>query len=118
MRSSTTQRGDRRAAPLTYSGRLLCNARRRNRRSLLPDVRCCSILQRREFVPTAWLLMDPSIIWDSEDDEDGNYHHLVTDGHGITQEEVDEVLCSHHSEAITSRTTGNPICFGWTTTGK
>ena len=62
--------------------------------------------------------MDPSIIWDTEDDEQGNYHHIVTEGHGITQEEVDEVLCEHHSNAITSRTTGNPICFGWTTTGK
>ena len=58
--------------------------------------------------------MDPSIIWDSEDDEQGNYHHIVTEGHGITQEEVDEVLREHHSEA----TTGNPICFGWTTSGK
>jgi hypothetical protein len=62
--------------------------------------------------------MDPSIIWDSEDDEQGNYHHIVTEGHGIAQEEVDEVLREHHSEATTSRTTGNPICFGWTTTGK
>lgn len=34
--------------------------------------------------------MAPSIIWDSEDDEQGNYHHIVTEGHGITQEEVDE----------------------------
>ena len=62
--------------------------------------------------------MHPSIIWDSEDDEDGNYWHIVTEGHGVTQEEVDEVLCSHHGQATTSRTTGNPICFGWTTTGK
>jgi hypothetical protein len=62
--------------------------------------------------------MDPSIIWDSEDDEQDNYHHIVTEGHGITQEDVDEVLRAHHSEATTSRTTGNPVCFGWTTTGK
>ena len=62
--------------------------------------------------------MDPSIIWDDEDDEQGNYHHIVTEGHGITQEEVDEVLRAHYSEATTSRTTGNPISFGWTTTGK
>jgi hypothetical protein len=62
--------------------------------------------------------MRPTVIWDSEDDPDGSFHHIVTDGHGITQEEVDEVLTSRHTEAITSRTSGNPICFGWTITGK
>jgi hypothetical protein len=62
--------------------------------------------------------MRPTVIWDSEDDEEGNYWHIVTEGHGITQEEVDEVLGDHHAEAITSRTSGNPICFGWTSTGK
>ena len=42
----------------------------------------------------------------------------VIEGHGVTQAEVDEVLCKHYSKATTSRTTGNPICFGLTTTGK
>jgi transcriptional regulator with XRE-family HTH domain len=69
-------------------------------------------------LPSSTVPHGPSIIWDSEDDEQGNYHHIVTEGHGITEEEVDEVLRAHHSEATTSRTTGNPICFGWTTTGK
>lgn len=36
-----------------------------------------------------------SIIWDEEDDPDGNYYHIVTEGHGITQDEVDDVLRQH-----------------------
>src|SRR5262249_25122411 len=93
----------------------------RHRRSLLfpldPPAYRCKILQWKSalFHGTP---MDPSIIWDSEDDERGNYHHIVTEGHGITPVEVDEALHEHHSEATTSRTTGNPICFGWTTIGK
>jgi hypothetical protein len=62
--------------------------------------------------------MDPSIIWDDEDDEEGNYHHIVTEGHGITQEEVDEVLREHYSEATTSRTTGNPNLLRLDTNGQ
>jgi hypothetical protein len=63
-------------------------------------------------------MADLTIIWDSENDEEGNYHHIITEGHGITQEEVDEVLRGNHTKATTSRTSGNPICFGWTQTGK
>ena len=47
-----------------------------------------------------------TIIWDDEDDEQGNYRHIVTEGHGITQEEVDEVLRDNHAKATTSRTSG------------
>jgi hypothetical protein len=62
--------------------------------------------------------MEPSIIWDLEDDSDGNYWHIVVEGRGITQEEVDDVLLNYHSEAITSRESGNPICFGRASTGR
>lgn len=58
-----------------------------------------------------------TIIWDDEEDEEGNYHHIITEGHGITQEEVDQVLREHHAETITSRTSGNLVCFGWTDVG-
>ena len=62
--------------------------------------------------------MHPSFIWDLEDDKDGNYYHIVTEGHGITRDEVEEVLGRYHSKASTSRSSGSPICFGWTITGK
>jgi uncharacterized DUF497 family protein len=62
--------------------------------------------------------MDITIIWDPEDDPEGNWHHIVVEGHGITAEEVEEVLRNYHAEAVTSRTSGNPITFGYTETGK
>jgi hypothetical protein len=61
---------------------------------------------------------DVDIIWDLEDDREGNYWHIVVEGHGVTQEEVEEILRQHHADAVVSRTSGNPITFGWTSTGK
>jgi hypothetical protein len=58
------------------------------------------------------------IIWDLEDDRDGNFWHICVEGHGITQEEVEEVLENPDSETTTSRSTGEPITFGWTSTRK
>jgi hypothetical protein len=57
------------------------------------------------------------IIWDLEDDRDGNYWH-ITEGHDVTADEVDEVLRNYHSQSTTSRSSGNPITFGPTSTGK
>lgn len=62
--------------------------------------------------------MDPIIIWDEEDDPDGNYVHIVTEGHGITADEVDEVLRNKANETVPSDSSGYPVTFGWTTTGK
>lgn len=58
------------------------------------------------------------IIWDSEDDPQGNYWHIVIDGHGVTQEETDEVIRNYHVEAVPSRSSGQSITFGWASTGK
>jgi hypothetical protein len=58
------------------------------------------------------------IFWDLEDDPGGNYVHIVVEGHGITQEEVEEVLDSPDSKTTTSRESGHPITFGRTSTGK
>ena len=60
---------------------------------------------------------DAQIIWDLPDDPDGNYRHIV-DGHDVTIEEVEEVLLDPDSETDVSRSSGNPIVFGWTSTGK
>jgi len=60
---------------------------------------------------------DIQIIWDLEDEPEGNYRHIL-DGHDVTIEEVEEVLTNYYSESTTSRSSGQPITFGWTTTGK
>jgi hypothetical protein len=58
----------------------------------------------------------PSIWWDLDDDPDGNVQHIAE--HGITKEEVEQVLTANYQDAVVSRTSGNPIVFGATDTGK
>ncbi len=55
------------------------------------------------------------IIWDLDDDPDGNVAHIAE--HEITKDEVEEVLRDPLSEAV-SRSSGRPIAFGITSTGK
>jgi hypothetical protein len=57
------------------------------------------------------------VVWDLEDDPDGNVRHIL-DGHDVTIEEVEEVLLNPASERTFSRSSGYPIAFGWTITGK
>jgi hypothetical protein len=57
-------------------------------------------------------------IWDLEDDPDGNYWHICVEGHGITLDEVEEVVAADHETATRSRSSGQPEAFGWTATGK
>jgi hypothetical protein len=61
---------------------------------------------------------EPVIIWDLQDDPDGNYVHIVVEGHGVTAEEVDEVLRNLSNETTESHSSGYPATFGWTRTGK
>ena len=56
------------------------------------------------------------IIWDLEDDPEGNVQHLAE--HGITVEEAEEVLRDPRSRTGRSRRTGRPQVFGSTSTGK
>ena len=35
-------------------------------------------------------------IWDLEDDPEGNYWHICVEGHGVTREEVEEVLAGNY----------------------
>lgn len=60
---------------------------------------------------------DVQIIWDLPDDPDGNYVHIV-EGHDVTIDEVEEVLRNPDNQQTESRSTGRPIVFGWTSTGK
>jgi DNA-binding XRE family transcriptional regulator len=57
-------------------------------------------------------LHDIVIIWDDEDDRDGNYWHICVEGHGLTCAEVEEVLRDDDSEIEVSRSSGRPTAFG------
>ena len=55
------------------------------------------------------------VIWDLDDDPDGNVMHIAE--HGVTQDEVIEVLSAPLGYE-SSRSSGRPIVFGITSTGK
>ena len=61
-------------------------------------------------------MTDVRIIWDVADDSAGNVQHIT--GHGITIKEVEEVLLDRDSEDTISRSTGRPITFGYTSSGR
>ena len=56
-----------------------------------------------------------SIIWDLDDDADGNVHHCAE--HGVTTEEVEEVF-ENASDADISRSSDRPVVFGDTRAGR
>lgn len=61
-------------------------------------------------------MADVHFVWDLEDDPDGNVLHLAE--HDVTRQEFEEVFLDQHHEATTSRSSGEAITFGWTSTGK
>ena len=61
---------------------------------------------------------DIVIIWDDEDDPNGNYWHICVEGHGFTREEVEHVLYDEDSDIEISRSSGRPIALGLTTSGE
>jgi hypothetical protein len=56
-----------------------------------------------------------SIIWDLEDDPDGNVQHCGA--HGVTPDEVEEVF-QNATDADVSRSSGRPVLFGDTEAGR
>lgn len=56
-----------------------------------------------------------AILWDLDDDPDGNAQHCAD--HGISREEVEEVLESAVDFDI-SRSTRRPVAFGETCSGR
>jgi uncharacterized DUF497 family protein len=52
-----------------------------------------------------------SIIWDDEDDPDGNVEHIAQ--HGLSIEDVEQVLLAPTSTGV-SRTSGLPVLWGYT----
>ncbi|MBX9581079.1 MAG: helix-turn-helix domain-containing protein [Gemmataceae bacterium] len=57
---------------------------------------------------------DATVIWD--DEPGGNVEHVAE--HGLTPDEVDEVLLGTSVPIDRSRSSGRPCKFGWTSTGK
>ena len=55
------------------------------------------------------------IVWDLDEDPDGNVQHIAE--HDLSLEEVEEVLYAA-DEVIASQSSGRPIVFGETSTGK
>ena len=56
-----------------------------------------------------------AILWDLDDDPDGNVEHCGE--HGVTKDEVEEVL-ENATDADISRSSGRPVAFGDTSTGR
>lgn len=56
------------------------------------------------------------VVWDLPDDPDGNVAHIAE--HDITPEEVEEILFDPDSETTVSRSSGENITFGWTTSDR
>ena len=61
-------------------------------------------------------MIDAIIAWDMEDDPKGNVQHIAANG--ITMEEVEEVLLDENNPVGESRSSGRPMTFGETSTGK
>jgi uncharacterized DUF497 family protein len=60
--------------------------------------------------------MSLQIIWDLEDDPDGNVQHIAE--HGVTIEEVEDVLLDRRSTRAYSHSSGLPVTFGYTSGGR
>jgi uncharacterized DUF497 family protein len=56
------------------------------------------------------------VVWDLEDEPAGNVQHIAE--HGVTREEVEEVLNDPLSETVRSRSSDRPMTFGHTAAGR
>lgn len=61
-------------------------------------------------------MIDAIVAWDMEDDPKGNVQHIAANG--ITMKEVEEVVLNENNSVGESRSSGRPITFGETSTGK
>ncbi len=59
---------------------------------------------------------DVHVVWDLPDDPEGNVAHIAE--HGISPEEVEEVLFDPDSDTTFSRSSDNQITFGYTQDGR
>ena len=61
-------------------------------------------------------MFEPIVIWDLEEDPDGNIAQIAE--HGIDQDEVEEVVGDPANNSVPSNSSGRPLTFGWTSTGR
>src|SRR3977135_4491426 len=59
--------------------------------------------------------LEPAVIWDLDDDPEGNVSHIAE--HGITRDEVWDVVSNPSNSDVASHSSGRPATFGWTQTG-
>jgi len=62
-------------------------------------------------------MIEPIVIWDLEDDPDGNYVHIVVE-HDISQAMSRMSSASRAIPRCPARSSGRPLTFGWTSTGR
>ena len=60
--------------------------------------------------------MDFVVIWDLEDDPEGNVQHIRE--HDVSIEEAEDVLLDSKSNRSVSRSSGLPTAFGRSSTGR
>lgn len=61
-------------------------------------------------------LRDALVDWDDLDDEGSNTAHVAE--HGLTPEEIESALYDEHTTFDLSDSSGHPIAFGSTVTGR
>jgi uncharacterized DUF497 family protein len=61
-------------------------------------------------------MFDAHVVWDLEEDPDGNVAHIAE--HGITREDVEDVLFDPDSDTVSSRSSGANVTFGYTSSGQ
>jgi uncharacterized DUF497 family protein len=60
-------------------------------------------------------MLESRVIWDLDEEPNGNVHHIKE--HGITKDDVEDVLFNVKNETATSRSSGEKITFGYTQSG-
>jgi uncharacterized DUF497 family protein len=61
-------------------------------------------------------VIEAIIAWDDDDDPRGNVQHIANNG--VTVEEVEQALADPNGSKAVSRSTGRPLWFGETSTGR
>ena len=61
-------------------------------------------------------MLDTVFIWDLPEDPEGNLQHIAE--HGLTVDEVESVFTAKDTQTTTSQSSGYPITFGTTHTGR
>jgi hypothetical protein len=60
--------------------------------------------------------LEVEVIWDAEDAPGSNLAHIAR--HGVTRQEVEDVLGEPENDRAFSHSSGRLVTFGWTGTGR